>query len=410
MRLDSLLEGARLGVDQLRANTFRSVLTITGIVVGVATVMAMSAMVTGVRSSVMESVESAGPTNFFLSSINFSEVSLLQGPRRPASNPPITLHEARLLSGLGTIQHAIPALDANGEVTYQGQRLASVSVVGRGAGWSQFLSGDFLAGNDFLPADILASNPVAVITASLADAIFGPLQPVGRVIRINGQPFSVVGVFEPAGNIFAEIRSDFAVIPYTAAVKHLKADTDMLSVFFVTAGHATQNEAMDEVIATLRTARALRPGEENNFAVMRSEEMADTFNRLTSVFFAVMLALSSVALMVGGVGVIAIMMIAVTERTREIGVRKALGATRNEILWQFLFEATTLTLIGGVIGLALGAGGAFLVAALTPIPAAVPLSGVLTALVMATVAGIVFGMWPAWRASRLDPVEALRYE
>jgi putative ABC transport system permease protein len=144
-------------------------------------------------------------------------------------------------------------------------------------------------------------------------------------------------------------------------------------VFTVTAAHATQDEAMDQVITLLRTMRGLRPREDNDFAVVRQEEFLATFNRITGVFFMVMLALSSVALMVGGVGVVAIMMIAVTERTREIGIRKAIGATRREILWQFLFEAVTVTCIGAVIGMVVGGGGAYLVAAFTPVPASVPL-------------------------------------
>jgi putative ABC transport system permease protein len=184
----------------------------------------------------------------------------------------------------------------------------------------------------------------------------------------------------------------------------------MLMVFAVTAADATQDEAMDQVITTMRTMRGIRPADANNFAVIRQEEFLKTFNRITGVFFMVMLALSSVALMVGGVGVVAIMMIAVTERTREIGIRKALGATRREILWQFLFEAVTVTCIGAILGMALGAGGAFLIAAFTPVPAAVPFSAVVAALAMATIAGVLFGMWPAWKAARMAPVEALRYE
>jgi putative ABC transport system permease protein len=184
----------------------------------------------------------------------------------------------------------------------------------------------------------------------------------------------------------------------------------MLTVFTVTAPQATQQEAMDQVVTLLRTMRGLRPAEANDFAVVRQEEFLATFNRITGVFFMVMLALSSVALMVGGVGVVAIMMIAVTERTREIGIRKAIGATKREILWQFLFEAVTLTCIGAMIGMAVGAGGAYLIAAFTPIPASVPFTAVIAALLMAATAGVVFGMWPAWRAARMDPVEALRYE
>jgi putative ABC transport system permease protein len=199
-------------------------------------------------------------------------------------------------------------------------------------------------------------------------------------------------------------------MPYTSLMKHLGAWDGMLLVFAAPTAAATQDEAMDQVTTLLRTTRGLRPQDENNFAMVRQEEFLDSFNQITSVFFMVMLALSSVGLMVGGVGVIAIMMIAVTERTREIGIRKAIGATKREILWQFLFEAVTVTCIGAIIGMLIGAGIAFLVAALTPIPAAVPFLAVVAALGMATVAGVLFGMWPAWKAANMDPVEALRYE
>jgi putative ABC transport system permease protein len=167
---------------------------------------------------------------------------------------------------------------------------------------------------------------------------------------------------------------------------------------------------MDDVTATLRTARGLRPADENNFALIRQEAFLDLFNRLTGVIFLVMLVLSSIGLMVGGVGVVAIMMISVSERTREIGVRKALGATRREILWQFLVEAVTVTVIGAIIGLLLGGGGALLLGAATPIPATIPLWSVVAALVVSAFCGIGFGMYPANKAARLDPVEALRYE
>jgi putative ABC transport system permease protein len=163
-------------------------------------------------------------------------------------------------------------------------------------------------------------------------------------------------------------------------------------------------------MVSLRSSRGLRPADENNFALVRQEAFLDLFNRITGAFFMIMLVLSSIGLMVGGVGVVAIMMISVTERTREIGVRKALGATRKEILWQFLIESMTVTVIGGLIGMAVGAAGAFLLAQVTPIPAAVPLWSVGAALIVSAVTGIGFGLYPANKASRMDPVEALRYE
>jgi putative ABC transport system permease protein len=173
---------------------------------------------------------------------------------------------------------------------------------------------------------------------------------------------------------------------------------------------ATVQEAQDQVIAALRAARGLKPAQENNFAVVTQDKILDSFNKMTSGFFLVMLVLSSVGLMVGGVGVVAIMMISVTERTREIGVRKALGATRREIMFQFLVEAATLTLVGGMAGMVLGGMISLGVNKFTPIPALVPLWSVVLAVVASTITGICFGLYPASKASKLDPVEALRYE
>jgi putative ABC transport system permease protein len=327
------------------------------------------------------------------------------------NNPKITVEEARRIGELPAIRTTVIGVDVNGaEFVHGRQRLSSVSVAGRSNGWTNYTSATMIAGHDMLLNDVRASAPVVLLSEPLAETMFGRLDPIGRTLRINGKPFQVIGVFRMTENIFSSFNRNLAIMPYTSAIKHLAAWDGMLNVFTVTAADATQDEAMDQVIALLRTMRGLRPNEPNDFAVVRQEEFLETFNKVTGVFFMVMLALSSVALMVGGVGVVAIMMIAVTERTREIGIRKAIGATKREILWQFLFEAVTVTCIGAILGMLLGAGGAFLVAAFTPIPAAVPFSAVVAALAMAATAGVLFGMWPAWKAARMDPVEALRYE
>lgn len=410
MRLDSLLEGAALAIDQLRANKFRSFLTILGIVVGVAVVMAMSAMITGIRTSITREMEASGPKNFMVARWDYNAVMVSTDGPPWGSNPPITLEEARRLGNVPGVRQVIESVDGSGEVTFGKQRLPNVQIWARGEGWDQYTTGTFVAGHNFLKTDIDASRPVAVVSAPLADALFGPLDPIGRQIRIRGQAFYVVGVFDMSGNIFANLMKNAVIVPHTAAFKHLDFDDEMLMLLVATASDATQEQAMDNVTTNLRIMRGLRPADPNNFAAIRQEEMAKTFNRVTTIFFLVMIALSSVALMVGGVGVVAIMMISVTERTREIGVRKALGATRREILWQFLFESSTVTFIGGAIGMVIGGGIAFLLNALTPLPARVPIFGLVAALGMAIVAGIFFGLWPAWRASRMDPVVALRYE
>ncbi|MCI0433592.1 MAG: ABC transporter permease [Gemmatimonadetes bacterium] len=413
MRLESIQEGARLAIDQLRANRFRSGLTILGIVVGVATVMAMSAMITGIRTTLFAEFEAAGPKNFFVARFNINDVRVFNGPDQGppwGDNPPITEADAKAISQLPTIGTTIVGMDLSAEFTYGQSRLQSVPIAGREDGWTAFTRGGIIAGHDMLEADVRAASRVVLLLRDLAETLFGALDPIGRSVRINGVPFEVSGVFELSDNIFASLQKNLAIMPYTSAVKHLNAWDEMMGVFTVTSATATQDDAIDQVTTLLRTRRGLQPGDDNNFAVIRQEQLVETFNRVTGVFFLVMLALSSVALMVGGVGVIAIMMIAVTERTREIGIRKAIGATRREILWQFLFEAVTLTLIGSAIGMALGGGAAAAIASLTPVPAAVPFGAVVAALSMATVAGVVFGIWPALKASRLDPVEALRYE
>ena len=410
MRLESLREGANLALDQLRANKFRSGLTILGIVVGVATVMAMSAMIQGIRSSILSELEAAGPKNFYVARFNMNTVRLDTDGPPWGNNPKITIDEAMMIGGLPAVKTKVVDVGTSAEMTYGRIRMPSIAVKGQDAGWSNYTLGEMVAGHDMLPADVMSGSRVVIITEHLAGDLFGSLDPIGRQVRMNGQPFHVIGVFKPKENIFSAFQRNFAIIPYTAAIKHLDAWDGMLGVFVVTANDATQDQAIDQVITAMRTQRGLRPADDNDFAVMKQEEMVATFNKFTGVFFMVMLALSSVALMVGGVGVIAIMMIAVTERTREIGIRKAIGATKREILWQFLFESVTVTFIGAGIGMVLGAGVAFGVAKLTPVPASVPFSAIIAALSMAVMSGILFGIWPAWRAAKMDPVVALRYE
>jgi putative ABC transport system permease protein len=411
--LERAVEAASIAGDQIRANKFRSAITILGIVVGVAVVVTMSAAIAGIRSEVMVAIEAAGPKNFLVHRYNPLE---LQMPRHGVPpewmrRPAVTVAEIARLEELTHVRSAIVQVP---EVTSiqgpVGSPVRDIMVSGTSAGWDEFNPGMFVAGQNFLPADVMASRPVVVVAEPLAVALFGSVDPVGRPVRIDGRSFTVIGVFDPRSNIFGEASRNFVVVPYSAALKHLKTSPDLLHALVVTADGSSQQQAIDQVIGAMRQMRGLRPGDQHDFEIIRQEQLLGTFNRITGVFFAVMVGLASVALMVGGVGVIAIMMISVTERTREIGVRKAIGARRSEILWQFLFEAATLTVAGAMVGMAIGASAAWLIRAATPIPAMVQPWAVVAALAMAAIAGILFGLVPALRASRMDPVEALRYE
>jgi putative ABC transport system permease protein len=233
---------------------------------------------------------------------------------------------------------------------------------------------------------------------------------VGEQVWIGGVPFTVVGVYRPKPNLFAGGKQLWAYVPATTAFKSLQVNDEWMELWIVPAAGFTQAQAMDDVTMAMRTMRRLKPGDENNFALVRQEAFAELVGNITGAVTLVMTVLASIGLMVGGVGVVGIMLISVTERTREIGVRKALGARRGEILWQFLVEASTVTVIGALVGLVLGGGGALLLGAFTPIPASVPFWAVALAVLAAALTGILFGLFPAWKASRLDPVEALRYE
>jgi putative ABC transport system permease protein len=224
------------------------------------------------------------------------------------------------------------------------------------------------------------------------------------------EEFVVVGVFERADNIFSSLASQFAIFPYTAASRRLRESDWQSTILIVPKDSVSLADAQDQVISAMRGMRGLGPRDENNFALLASAQLVSLFDRLTSVFFLVILLLASAGMLVGGVGVIGIMLISVTERTREIGIRKAVGATRREILWQFLVEASVLTALGAAIGMLAGWGLSEGVASFTPLPARIPLWAVGAALGMAVLTGMLFGLLPAYRASRLEPVAALRFE
>jgi len=233
---------------------------------------------------------------------------------------------------------------------------------------------------------------------------------MNRRIRIGGLPYEVVGVYNPPPRLFGEADRPEVMIPHGTFVKDLQFWPGWMSMFVVPQDSISLQRAMDDVTMAMRTMRGLRPGQKNNFDAISQDVYVQAINSFTLVARVLMIALSMVGLMVGGIGVVAIMMISVTERTREIGVRKALGATRREVMWQFLVEAATLTLVGGFVGMVFGWLIAILLHSFTPVPAYVPIGSIVVALTAAAVTGLLFGIYPASKAARLDPVEALRYE
>ena len=408
-----IFEGVGIAFSSIWSNKVRASLTIMGIGIGVTVVIGMASAITGINRSITEMLETAGPKTFFVTRYFSGGITISDGSDELSPwrrNPWMTVEEAELLRQLPLIRDVSVQEGTSGPVSYESINLSSVSIAGFSPSWVFVTGGEIRAGRNFTQLEYAASARVAIINDKLAETLFPGLDPIGRRIKIFGQPFEVVGLHVEAASLFGGGGDSRLAMPHSTFMKVADYWKGWMDLVVMPTEEATVMEAQDQVISAMRSSRGLKPKDENNFAVVTQDRFLEMWDNVTQVFFLVMFALSGVALMVGGVGVVAIMLISVTERTREIGVRKALGATRREIMFQFLVEAATLTLVGGAFGLALGALLAGAVRNFTPIPAVIPLWSVVLALFASIITGVFFGLYPAHRASKLDPVEALRYE
>jgi putative ABC transport system permease protein len=296
-------------------------------------------------------------------------------------------------------------------VEYRGEHTQQLTVYGADDHYMEILGGTMVRGRWFTRSE-LTGEPVVVLEAETADRLFGAADPLGKYVRIGGRALLVIGIYQRPENIFEPPGQQIgAVLPFQMVKQNFRYDeTNALFIAAKPKDGVSVPRAQDLVTVALRRVRKLRPGMPNTFDLITQDQILDTINNLTSVFFAVMVALSGVALLVGGIGVMAIMMVSVTDRTREIGLRKAVGATRGEILWQFLVEAATLTLMGGLLGIGTGLVAGEVLKRVLNIQSAVPLWSALLATGVSIVIGLAFGLYPANRASMMDPVEALRHE
>src|ERR671912_656138 len=373
-------EGVSIAVDSIRANKLRSFLTILGVVIGVSTVMTIASMVQGIRTQIFNAIETAGPTAFYV--VRFFSQTPLNPDRLP--------YEVR-------IRPVVQSTDADA--------IRRIPEIGYSAMWVQLFQRMEYQGER-------TGGLVMVIEADVAERLFGRVDPLDRTVRIGDKPVRIVGIYQKPGNIFEPPGQEIGgVIPFEAARQNFRYDeTNSLFIAVKPRTGVPVAEAQDLVTVALRQARNLRPGIPNTFDMITQDQILEVIGNFTSYFFVAMVALSSVALLVGGIGVMAIMMVSVTDRTKEIGLRKALGATRREILWQFLVEAATLTLIGGLFGIVLGLGAGELLKRGLDLQSGVPLWSAALACAVSIGIGLTFGLYPANRAARMDPVEALRHE
>lgn len=407
-----------MAIDTLRGNKLRSFLTIFGVVVGVITVMLISSIISGINVAVEKEVESFGTRSIFLYKMDIG-IRTSAPTREERMRKPLTMDDAEAIGELGSIEVAVPYLDISNNFFGQkinvtgknGKTSSSVQLNGTLPRVERAPGEVLIDGRWFSEGENESKTNVCVIGDFVKEAYFPFDSPIGQSIEIGGQEFRIIGLLEKREQLFGggggnNDQTNIVYMPMGAALK-LKPNADDLFILAV-AKEGQLTKAKDGVEDLLRVRRNVKFGEKSNFAMATAASIIDQFQAITGGVFLAMVVISSVGLMIGGIGVMNIMLVSVTERTREIGIRKAIGAKQSDILLQFLIEAATLTGFGGVVGLLIGWGLSFLIQLV--FPSYVPLWAPIAGFVASVGIGLVFGLFPAWKAARLDPIESLRYE
>lgn len=413
MTLDDIKESALMAFDTLRANKLRSSLTILGVSVGVITVIFMVSIIQGLNKAFADQIESLGSNTIFVAKFEPS-FGRPPGPDEihrkdlTMDDADALRREAPSIAGVSPIHRMIAAT-----MRYQVKQTDTPILFGV-TPYYEFVHSQYVASGRFVnDIDMQDRSNICILGVDVKRALFPYEDPVDKEVRINGNPYRVVGVMESLGNFFGQSRDNSIFVPITTFDKYYPDRPFPEVVFFVIVrpvSRAHVKSAIDEITDILRRRRRVPPAAPNNFGISSQDSLLDVYNQLTGATALVLTAISFVALMIGGIGVMNIMLVSVTERTKEIGIRKAVGATKLNILSQFLIEAVVLTGIGGLAGLAVGEIASLLMNKYSPLPAYVPLWAIGVGVGISAAVGIVFGLWPAWKAARLDPIEALRWE
>jgi putative ABC transport system permease protein len=411
--LGDFSENILLAFDSIRVAKARSALTILGVVIGVATVMAMGSVVSGIRSQIMATLEIAGPTTFYvMKAMSQTPLNPEDLPRWVRIRPDLMPAEAERIQELPEVKYAAMWGQILGRIEYAGTRTQPGVIFGADAGYTEIYGGTLIEGRWFTRNEVERGDAVVVLDANAADKLFGNISPIDKWVQVGGRPARVIGIYQREANIFEPPgQSTHAIIPYRMLDHQFTIDKTNAAFIPVKPREGVSvADAQSAVIVAMREMRGARPGDGNTFDLITQDQILDTFNKITGVFFLVMIILSAVGLLVGGIGVMAVMMISVTDRTREIGIRKAVGASRMDIMQQFLIEAATLTGIGGLIGIVFGLTLGQLANIAMGVHGRPPVNLTLLAVAVSVGIGLVFGLLPARRAARMDPIDALRYE
>jgi putative ABC transport system permease protein len=408
--MTAIFDAVTLALSSIWAHKLRSFMMVLGNIVAVTSIIAVVSLIQGMDTYVTNAIlRDVGVGTFKIDKVGFvtDEEEEQRAWRR---NPDVTVRDVRAVESFSdTISAVMAEAGARANISYKDVILESTRVRGVSSGYEEFNTYSAVLGRLPSRPEIERGQPVVLIGWDTAEKLFKGSNPIDQVIQIRGTHFRVVGVSEKKGSVFGNPQDEFAMIPLIS-YQHLFGSRRSLEMTVKPASPDQLTEAMDDARVALRVHRHLRPRDDDNFGMYTSDTLMDFWKNFSQGIFAILIGVVSLSLVVGGIVIMNIMLMVVSERTREIGLRKALGARRRDIIWQVLTESTTLSLVGGLIGTTLGFSAALIVAAVTPLPARIEPWSVPLGLGMTAIVGIFFGLYPAMRASRLDPIEALRRE
>jgi putative ABC transport system permease protein len=421
VRVALITDTVGMALGTLWANKMRSALTVLGVVIGITAIVGMSSIIRGFDESFRDLIRQLGPSTIIVARASFASAGSGIDRKELMKRPNLTVEDADLLKQeIPMLQSVAAFVQGQQRMFYRGERTQSMAILGSS---EDFIDVNFIKieqGRFFTENEVRHRRNVVVIGQTPLKAFFLNSDPLGKVVRIGTTEFTVIGVAAPRPSIggLGNQQDALAIIPHTSFAKTFGAVSRgegrrigrSVTIFAVPKEGVSREAAMREIETVMRVRHRLKLNQPSDFDVTTQDMMMKFFDQATSAIYLALVVISSIALMVGGIGVMAIMMISVTERTREIGVRKALGARRREILWQFLLEAVVLTSVGGILGVLIGATVGVSVRAFTPLPVSMPWWSFAIGFGFSAGVGIFFGLFPAFRASRLDPIEALRYE
>lgn len=404
----NFFECLRISMRSIRANKLRSFLTMLGIIIGVSAVIAMVAIGEGATANVSNQINGLGSNLLIITPGQAQQGGVKLGA---GSLDTLTMDDVATITKLNSVANATPDFSKQAPVVW-GNQSYTTSIEGTSDAFPQVRNVNVQQGRFFNRFEVQGQSNVAVIGQQVVSNLFGDVNanPIGQTIEINQVPFTVIGVLESQGSSGMTNNDDKIIVPITTAMNRLFDQTRIRTIFVSAKSSDLMNQAQMDIEQALRGQHRLNPKDDDDFQISSQSQILSTAQGVTSVMTTLLSGIAAISLIVGGIGIMNIMLVSVTERTREIGIRKAIGATRGAILQQFLIESVTLSLLGGLIGILLGIGAASLVSHFTSLTTTISLKPILYAFISSMFVGVVFGVYPARKAAQLKPIDALRYE